>query len=200
MIGLPVLMSPWTWLVAFALFGSGTYTGYRITSNAHEAQLLTQERAMREAYAAKVTEQRNIAQDIAWRLSNEQEQRTADSAQFREQLRRVRAMGRPLALCSPAQPEAPTALAAVGADVVPTARLRHARFTHEFARLFDRALEVGLPATADTWRADASVESAATVDPETVLAVHAENAESWAECRSRLGGWQALARKQGWVR
>lgn len=173
-------MTPYLLLAAVVTFVVGLFVGMDIQEDRHKAQLLVQERAMHSAYVRKVGEQRAIAQAVSKELNDEASQRQSDAVAFRLELARARAAAVPLAVCNPA-----------GAGV---------RLTGDFVGLYDRALDIGrVPRAADPGRADEAPARPDPVDPADVLANHAENAEAWAECRTALRGWQALARQYKWV-
>lgn len=205
-----MMLNPWIWLCAgaavLALCAGSFIAGIRVESNSRDADLLVQERSHYEAFRQRIAAGRVIAQDISEALNRERVDRQVDAQAFRSELRASRASGRPLATCAPATPAAETAMVAVAPTVEGAsgeARLRPAepRFTAEFARLWDSAHgAAGLPAPGDPGRVDVAATRAGTVDAETVLAVHGDDADAWRECRAIARGWQALARKHGWVK
>lgn len=170
---------PWAGIAVLAAGLAGVFIGMDIQADRHQAALLVQERAMHEAYVAKVAEYRAHAQHVAKELNDETAKRQSDAVAFRAELARAKAGAVQLAVCNP-----------VGTGV---------RLTGDFIRLYDGALSIGMPGTGDPGRADAPAARPDPVEPADVLAVHADNAEAWAECRSALRGWQALARRYGWV-
>lgn len=176
-------MNPWLILAAIGLAAGAFLAGVKVEADHRDAQMLVQERAMHQAYVSQVAEYRAKSQQIAKELNDESTKRQGDAVSFREQLRRARASGKALARCQdPGQP--------AGAGV---------RLTGEFVGLYDRALEIGVPRPRDPERVDAPAPRPDSIDPADVLANHGENAEAWAECRSALRGWQALARRYGWA-
>lgn len=159
------------------------FFGMDVQEDRHRAQLLVQERAMHDAYVKQVAAHRAIAQQTAKELHDEATKRQGDAVSFRDELRRARESGKALARCpDPGQP--------AGTGV---------RLTGEFSRLYDRALEIGVPRARDPERVDAPAPRPDSIDPADVLANHGENAEAWSECRTALRGWQSLARRYGWV-
>lgn len=181
--------------------------GVRFESNSRDALLLVQERAQVEAYKRDIAKYRDAAQAVSKELIDERASREGEAVRFRAQMQASRVSGKPLAACPKQQPlAAPTSPVAtlahaVGAPGPIALRSDEPRFTAEFARLFDLALgSSGLPGAGDPGRADAASPIAGTVDAETVLVVHGENADAWRECRAALRGWQALARQNAWVK
>lgn len=182
------LFNPWTWIVlALAMLATAAgsfYAGIRVESNHRDAQQLVQANAMHDAYVKKVGEYRGTAQQISQELSNEKTKRTNDAVAFRDELRRAQASGKALVRCPKPSDQAGTG----------------ARLTGEFGRLFDRAVEIGVPGAGGPGRADAADTGAQDVDPAEVLTVTGDNAEAWAECRAIARGWQTLAKRNGWVK
>lgn len=174
------LLNPWVLLGLATALALSFLSGMRVQSDHAKAQLLVQERAMHEAYVAKVSEQRAIAQGVSKELNDESIKRQSDAVAFRAELARARTGAVQLAVCDQA-----------GTGV---------RLTREFGRLWDNALEIGVPRPADSGRVDAPAARSDSVEPADVLANHADNAEAWAECRAALRGWQSLARQYGWVK
>lgn len=173
------LLNPWVLLGIVAALAGAFVSGMSFQDDRHDAALLVQERAMHDAYVGKVREFREIAQTTSKELSDATTRRQADAVSFRDELRRAKASGKPLATCEPG-----------GAGF---------RLTSDFSRLYDSALQIGMPSARDTGRVDAGDTRPDPVEPAEVLAVHGENAEAWAECRAIGRGWQALARRHGWV-
>jgi hypothetical protein len=172
-------MNPYLLLAAGVTFVLGVFLGLDIQDDRAKAQLLVQERAMHDAYVRQVAEYRAHAQSVSKELNDATIKRQSDAVAFRAELARAKAGAVQLAECNPAGPGA--------------------RLTGEFSWLYDSALEIGMPGAGDPGRTDAPAARPGPVDPADVLANHAENAEAWAECRSALRGWQALARRYGWV-
>ncbi len=171
---------PWAGVAVLAAALGGFFFGLDVQEDRHQAAVLVQERAMHESYVRKVGEYRAHAQHVAKELNDATTKRQSDAVAFRAELARAKAGAVPLAVCNP-----------VGTGV---------RLTGDFVGLWDRAYEIGrVPGTGDPARADASAARPDPVEPADVLANHADNAEAWAECRSSLRGWQALARRYGWV-
>lgn len=173
------LLNPWVLLGLVVALASSFVAGMSFQDDLHQAALLVQERVMREAYVAKVREYRATAQAVAKELNDETTKRQGDAVAFRDELRRARSSGKALATCEPG-----------GTGF---------RLTSDFSRLYDSALQIGMPDARDTGRVDAGDTRPDPVEPAEVLAVHGENAEAWAECRAIGRGWQALARRHGWV-
>lgn len=174
------LLNPWALLGIAIALAIAFLSGMRAQSERYKAQLLVQERAMHEAYVRTVREQRARAQAVSQELSHATLKRQSDAVAFRAELARARTGAVQLAVCDP-----------VGTGV---------RLTRDFSRLYDGALAIGaVPSPGDPGRADAPAPGAGDALPVDVLAVHAENAEAWAECRATLRGWQSLARRNGWV-
>lgn len=173
-------LMPYSAIAVLVAAIAGMFFGMDIQEDRHKAAVLVQERAMHDAYVRKVGEYRSHAQHVAKELNDETTKRQTDAVAFRAKLARAKAGAVQLAVCNP-----------VGTGV---------RLTGDFVRLFDSALDIGrMPGPADPARADASAARPDPVEPADVLAVHADNAEAWAECRSSLRGWQALARRNGWA-
>lgn len=171
---------PWAIGAVLVAAVSGFFFGMDIQEDRNRAQLLVQERAMHAAYVNKVGEYRAHAQHVSKELNDETTKRQTDAVAFRAELARAKAGAVQLAVCNPA-----------GTGV---------RLTGDFVGLYDRALDIGIPGAGDPARADASATRPDPVEPADVLANIADNAEAWAECRSSLRGWQALARRYGWVK
>lgn len=210
----------WKLALALAAIVAAFLAGVKVESNAREAQLATQERAFAEAFRQQAAKSRQIAQQLSMELNDAQSQRELDAVAYRKALQDSRRSGKALAVCPepsprPASPRPPLASAQARMPVPTSPPAQRAleppgppdeasgepRFTGEFARLYDLALSIGrVPGTGDPEPADAAAEGAGTVDAETVLDVHGENAAAWAECRTRLKGWQDLARRHGWAK
>lgn len=170
---------PWAGVAVLVAAIGGMFFGMDIQEDRHKAAVLAQERAMHDAYVRKVGEYRAHAQHVAKELNDETIKRQSDAVAFRAELARAKAGAVQLAVCNP-----------VGTGI---------RLTGDFIRLYDGALSIGMPSAGDPARADAPAARPDPVEPADVLANHADNAEAWAECRSALRGWQALARRYGWV-
>lgn len=171
--------NPWVLLAIAAALVLSFLSGMRAQADRYRAQLLVQHQAMHEAYVKRVAELRAHAQAVSQELSDVSIKRQSDAVAFRAELARARTGAVQLAVCDP-----------VGTGV---------RLTRDFVGLYDRALTIGVPDAGDPGRADAPSPGAGDADAGAVLAVHAENAEAWAECRATLRGWQSLARRNGWV-
>lgn len=205
-----LLTNPWVICGALAAlvvsFGGGVTIGVRYESNATKAQLLEQERELREAYVAQVESYRAMAQDVSKELANATAASQEAAVAFRTELARVRSERRPLAVCPPpAVPAQATALAAVEADEQgsgePRARLPpEPRLTADFGRLYDAGTTLGMPSTGDPEPVDGAASGAGLIAPEDVLAVNAENGEICNGLRAQVLAWQSLARRHGWVR
>lgn len=184
--------------LAAALVGmvASFFFGMDVQEDRHQAQLLVQERAMHDAYVKQVAAHRAIAQQTAKELQDEATKRESDAVSFRDELRRARASGKALAVCPTVSTDGGQT---PGVDRPAQVRLLEPRLTGEFARLYDRALEIGVSRPRDPERVDAPAPRPDSIDPADVLANHGENAEAWAECRTALRGWQSLARRYGWA-
>lgn len=173
------LLNPWVLLGLVVALAGAFVSGMSFQDDRHQAALLEQERVMHEAYVAKIREFRTIAQTTSKELTDATTKRQTDAVAFRDELRRAKASGKALATCEPG-----------GTGF---------RLTSDFVGLYDRALSIGVPSTGDPGRTDAPAPRPDPVEPADVLANHADNAEAWAECRAIGRGWQALARRHGWV-
>lgn len=197
-------MFPYAVIAMIVACAASFAAGIWVEGEHRDAQQLAQERAFHDAYKQAAAVSRGIAEQVSKELNDERVARQGDAQAFRAELRDSRATGRALATCPPAA-ETATAVASVAPGVVEpvTAALRspEPRFTAEFARLFDFALATaGLSGPGDPGPTHADATATGTVDAETVLSVHAENADAWGECGSIVRGWQSIARKHGWVK
>ena len=198
--------SLWVGLAGLVASVAAFFWGMQVESDSRDADLLVQERLLHEAYTRGVNKYRGVAQDVSKELSDERSNREDHDVRFRAELQKVRSAATPLATCAqPTLTRSTSSLVAVApavsAPIVSSDRDPEPRFTAEFVRLFDLALGApGVPTTGDPWRVDAAASSSGTVDAQTVLAVHGENASAWRECRAALGGWQSLARMNGWAK
>lgn len=206
------------WIAAVVLFllacGGSFVWGIRVESNSRDAAEKVLIESMHKAYVAKIAEHRAIAQSVQKELTDANARRVYDEIAFRDELRRAVAERKPLATCPKprtaaptlvhAPPSAPPVIKPNGAmpfpEPPPEPDIAEPRFTYEFARLYDLANAVGgVPGAGNPGPVDAAATQAGTVGAATVLAVHGENAAAWSECRAQLTGWQALARRHGWV-
>ena len=160
-------------LIAVAVLCIGAFmAGIKVEADHRDAQDKAAIQSMHDRYVEEVRRNRGIAQDTAKELLDAKMYRDQNASDYRKALRENT---RPLMACPPSGPV----------------------LTPDFVRLYDRALQAGVPAPGDPQRAD---DPAPGTDPVIALAVHGENAESWAACRDHLKGWQALARRYGWAK
>lgn len=173
------LLNPWVLLGLVVALAASFAGGMSFQDDRHQAALLVQERSMHAAYVGKVREFRTIAQTTSKELTDATTKRQSDAVAFRDELRRAQASGRKLAEC----PAGGTGF----------------RLTSDFVGLYDRALSIGMPDARDPGRTDGADPGPDSVAPADVLANTADNAEACAKARSIGRGWQALARRHGWV-
>jgi hypothetical protein len=164
-------------ILAFVAFTAG----WQIHSWKTGAEQLKAERASAELLQKTVEGWNAAVQKITGDRERERQIAAADRREFTRSLSHAK----PLVEC-PAVDQA-----AAAADP---------RLSPEFVRLWNAALEIGLPDTLRSRRADGTRPGPGAVEPNAVLANLADNAESCNELRGKLLAWQAWARSIGAAR
>ena len=180
-----MLNHPLTGIISAAIcLGLAFVAGMRVSSNAHDAALLEQQRKAEEEFRAFTQIQADRSQKISKELANERRKREAEGTAFRDALRRARAAGVPMAVCPPQDQPGPS----------------EPLFSAQFVWLWNSATDPASAAGADPSGVDGAAASAGVVGPDEVLDVHQANAVIARECRAKLIQWQALARENDWAK
>lgn len=155
--------------------------GWQVHAWKTDAAQLEAEQAAQETYRATVEGWASAVQKITGDRERERQLAAADRREFSRSLTHAN----PLVDC-------PAPTAAGGQPVAADPRLGP-----EFVRLWNAALEIGLPDALRAGRADGARRPAATADPAAALANLADNAETCNDLRAKLLAWQAWARSTG---
>lgn len=161
---------------AFAI-GSigGIYCGYQYhAGQVAEAETKKLAKAIEEQERLK-----GIAHEIGQALGFEAQARAKDRIEWERRLRNAKLVQ-----------------GTCGGGLVPSADAF--RLSGEYVRLWNSALYRGSAATHPPGVDDAAADAGAA--PADTLTNHSENADRWADCRSRLAAWQQFARRAGWVK
>lgn len=183
--------------VIAAAFGAG----WEIRSWKAESDRVAELSGYIAATKRSIAKDKEVAGQIGRLLNDHAAQREQDRLTFEEKLRHV--SGKSLVrVVRPKCPAAPTDRASVArVPPLPVADGDSDRvlLTGVYIGLHNDALAIGSTQAERAGRVDAATEGAGVVEPKEVLANLKPNAERWAECRTRLRGFQAWACGHGFA-
>ena len=183
--GLGALANPWVWLVLIALLAGAFAAGVRVESWHRDSADDAARIAWEKAYTAQIGRYRDNAAQVAGDLEAERTKRADAERAWKERLKNAKQ----LATCTQAGSVSPVPIS--GASV---------RLTAEFVGLLNGAWQVGLPAAGNPGGTDGTSPGTDPATPEEVLGNVEDNASLCNGLRRQVNGWQALARKNGWVK
>lgn len=189
MPGLGAFANPWIWLILIAMLAGAFAAGVRVESWHRDSADKAATEAWHKAYVAQVGVYRTNATQVAADLETERTKRADADRAWKEKLRNAK---QPLATCIQGSEKAGNAPSAAA---VPTVLL-----TPEFVGLLNDAWQVGLPAAGDPGGIDGAGTGSDPATPEDILGNVEDNASVCNGLRKQVKGWQALARKNGWVK
>ena len=175
------LLNPWVILGIILLCAASFFGGGKVESDHRDAQLLTQEREYHSAFVQRAATLRTNADTVSTQLNKETRLRDADRVEFSNKLLEA-INAKILTKCEAAEtPDGePVVLINVG--------------------VWNSALTIGPGPSGDPRGTDGAAIGAGFANAAEAVANLGENATRWSTCRAQVTGWQALARKNGWVK
>lgn len=187
--GLGAFLNPWVLIVIAIALGGAFAGGVTVEGWHRDSGDLASTEAWAKQYVADIDRYRGNA-DLT-RAALVMQKKMADDAEAKWILEKSK-NAKPLATCAPAAEAKPGEAPASNDPVV--------MLTPEFVGLYNGALEIGLREAGDPGGAHAGTRGPGSVNPDGVLDNVKDNAKLCNGFREVILQWQALARRNGWVK
>ena len=179
------LFNPWVILGIVVLCAASALGGAKIESDHRDAQLLTQERVLHEAFVTRAALLRNNANAVSQKFNLTRAGHAKQLQVYERQLTEAKNANQ-LGKCE---------TVVVAADGKPAVTVQSIN-----AGLWDSALsEGGQRPGGDPGRANGTPGGTDFAPLEAAYRNLGQNGDRWKKCRAQVRGWQELAVKNGWV-